>query len=423
MAKNVMQDVIPKEKRSIRNIPIPGSTKRPRIAAKPKDEEPMEEAPRRTHKIPPPRSPKSNKKLWFFGLTIFILFVIGGIMTVFGKTTIVITPKTAQAAISQTVTASTDSSTGVLFQMVELEDTLTKQVPATDAAYVEEKAHGTIIVYNNYDDKDQRLITNTRFESEDGKIYRIRESIVVPGKEGNTPGSVEAEVYADEVGESYNVSNAKFTIPGFKGDPRFDGFYAETKSSISGGFVGERQQIAEGVMSEARRELDTTLRANLLGAIRAQVPENLVVLEDLVTLTYEDIPQKDNGTMTTIGRKGKIMAPLIHNENLAKVLAQGSNTPAEVPFYIPSFDGVNVVPTDSDASDGQISFEINGPITFVASLDNEKIQHALANKAKTELTTVLSQFPSIASAEASISPFWVTSFPKEGKDIIIVVNK
>src|SRR5690606_8687411 len=103
MAKNVMQDVIPKEQRSIRNIPIPGNAKRPR-APRVSDEEPEETPPpRRTHKIPPPRSPKSNKKLWFLGLTIFVLFVIGGIMTVFGKTTIVITPKTAQAAISQTV--------------------------------------------------------------------------------------------------------------------------------------------------------------------------------------------------------------------------------------------------------------------------------------------------------------------------------
>lgn len=418
-----MQDVIPKEKRSIRNIPIPGSAKKPRVP-KVSDEEPEETpSPRRTHKIPPPRSPKSNKKLWFLGLTIFVLFVIGGIMTVFGKTTIVITPKTAQAAISQTVTASTDSSAGVLFQTVELEDTLTKQVPATDAAYVEEKAYGTIIVYNNYDDKDQRLITNTRFESTDGKIYRIRESIVVPGKEGNTPGSIEVVIYADEAGESYNVSNTKFTIPGFEGDPRFDGFYAETKTSISGGFVGERQQIAEGVMSEARRELDTTLRANLLGAIRAQVPANLVVLEDLVTLTYEDIPQKDNGSMTTVGRKGKIVAPLIHNENLAQTLAKGGNVPSEAPLYVPSFEGVSVTYVDSDLSDEQISFEINGPVTFVAVLDEDKIRHALANKSKNDLTTVLSQFPSIASAEASISPFWVTSFPKEGKDIIIVINQ
>ena len=417
-----MQDVIPKEKRSIRNIPIPGSGKRVR-ATKPKDEEPMEEAPRRSNKIPPPRSPKSNKRLWFFGLTIFLLFVIGGIMTVFGKTTIIITPKTAQAAINQTVTASTDSSTSVLFQMVELEDTLTKQVPATDVAYVEEKAHGTIIVYNNYDSKDQRLITNTRFESEDGKIYRIRESIVVPGKEGNTPGSVEAEVYADGVGDSYNTSNARFNIPGFKGDSRFDGFYAETKSSISGGFVGERQQIAEGVMDEARRELDTTLRANLLGAIRAQVPENLIILEDLVDISYEDITQKDNGNMVTIGRKGKITAPLINNENLATILAQGSNISLDVPLHVPSFDGIHATYIDSDTSDGQISFEISGPITFVTILDNKKIQYALAGKSKTDLTNILSQFPGIASAEASISPFWVTSFPKNGNAISIVVNK
>ena len=46
---------------------------------------------------------------------------------------------------------------------------------------MERKASGQIIVYNAYNDNNQKLIKNTRFETPDGKIYRIQASIIVPG--------------------------------------------------------------------------------------------------------------------------------------------------------------------------------------------------------------------------------------------------
>ena len=47
--------------------------------------------------------------------------------------------------------------------------------------------------------------------------------MVVPGKNGTTPGSIEVTVYADEVGSSYNAAPQTF-IPGFKGTERYSGF-------------------------------------------------------------------------------------------------------------------------------------------------------------------------------------------------------
>ena len=44
------------------------------------------------------------------------------------------------------------------------------------------KSSGKIIVYNNFSSEPQRLIIRTRFESPEGLVYRIPESIVVPGK-------------------------------------------------------------------------------------------------------------------------------------------------------------------------------------------------------------------------------------------------
>ena len=78
----------------------------------------------------------------------------------------------------------------------------------------DERATGVIVVYNAYSAAPQRLIKNTRFATEDGKIFRAKDSIVVPGttiENGKIiPGSVEAIVVADEPGEAYNFQTPEF---------------------------------------------------------------------------------------------------------------------------------------------------------------------------------------------------------------------
>ena len=44
-----------------------------------------------------------------------------------------------------------------------------------------EKARGSLTVYNEYSSSPQTLVATTRFESPEGKIFRIEKNIVVPG--------------------------------------------------------------------------------------------------------------------------------------------------------------------------------------------------------------------------------------------------
>ena len=64
--------------------------------------------------------------------------------------------------------------------------TLSKTILRSEPKEVNQKAQGELTVYNNYSEAPQILIKNTRFQTEDGKIFRIGDSITVPGKTGNT---------------------------------------------------------------------------------------------------------------------------------------------------------------------------------------------------------------------------------------------
>lgn len=101
------------------------------------------------------------------------------------------------------------------------------------------KATGKITIYNEYSTETQRMILRTRFESPDGRIYRLAASVIVPGKrivnQQEIPGQIDAMVIAEEEGPQYNIGPTTFTIPGFKGDPRYEYFLGVSTEAITTG--------------------------------------------------------------------------------------------------------------------------------------------------------------------------------------------
>ena len=245
MAKNILQDIVPPEKRSIRNIPIP--VKNTSLKHTISDIKPAPSTVRGNFEIPKvPRRPvinqtenshedipriypydgdlssegnrfSSQKKL-IWGASIFAaLIILISIISLFGGATVTVVPKSESVtATSDTVfTAKSNPSTGELgFQVLTITKQASKEVAASGEEKVERKATGTIVIYNSADKTAQRLIKNTRFEAPNGLIYRVSESVVVPavktenGK--SVPGSVEATVYADEAGDKYNIGKVDF---------------------------------------------------------------------------------------------------------------------------------------------------------------------------------------------------------------------
>ena len=79
------------------------------------------------------------------------------------------------------------------------------------------KASGSITVYNNYSTASVKLIKNTRFQTPAGLIFRVPADVVIPGKQGSTPGQVTVTVFADQVGQQYNIGpTPRLTVPGLQ---------------------------------------------------------------------------------------------------------------------------------------------------------------------------------------------------------------
>ncbi len=449
MAKNILQDIVPPEKRSIRNIPLPNrSTKREPIPETPSPKVKNSPAPVMPANTEAPKvysydedrfstavSGKSKKGIWA-GVVVAVLIVAFAVAAIFTSATVSISPRAQTVSVVDSVTFTAKRSATppeLPFELLTITKSAGKEVSASGEEKVERKASGSIIIYNDVDSAPQRLIKNTRFETSSGLIYRINESIVVPGKTTangqSVPGSVEAVVYADEAGEKYNISKTDFTVPGFKSDPvRYKGIYARSKTEIGGGFVGVVKKVSEADQKNAEEALRGTLRDELLKESLAQVPEGFVLFDGASQISFSALPQSDDrGSSVTINQQGVLRGILFSKKALSQYIAlqvapdiaKGNVLIADHKTLAFTLKEPSLISADNLES---VSFTLSGTASFISQFDEKVIKTDLAGKPERNLGTIMSNYPGVQSADSVIRPFWKGSFPKDTEDISIVIE-
>ena len=346
MKKNFLQDVVPaSQKRSIRDIPLPAH-KEPRIKRVVKQrihqeefdqqeeveevktsyvEEPVRVQEEDEDEYVPQRQPKSKKKRSGFGkkITYGVLAGIAICLLFFvSKTnaTITITPKKVNQEISVLIPLA-DSKLATKTQITK---TVTKTLPATSEQQVEKQASGKIKIINSHKETPQELVKNTRFQTPNGLIYRIRDSIVVPGYTMNgssvVPGTLEVEVFADSAGEEYNTSNAKFTIPGFSGKEQFEKIVAESVGNISGGYIGIQKVVSDEAKEQAEKELQEELKKQVEDT-KNQSTE-YVLVPNMETLSFGEIQDKPEGNSVVLSLSASVEAYSFVKKELSDFIGQ-----------------------------------------------------------------------------------------------------
>lgn len=380
----------------------------------------------------PPRKgtkrPFLKKKFFWFVSALALVFVIFLVSTIFAGANITIEPRQEKSAIDGTFTAvrSNEGGSGITYQVMALSDSASVEVPADQEEEVRERASGQIVVYNAHSSASQRLIKNTRFETSDGKVYRIDESVVVPGttvENGEiVPGSLEVTVYADEPGEEYNIGLTDFTVPGFRGDPRFETFYARSKTDITGGFSGVRRSPTEEDLNAAKQELEEQLRGSLIDSASAQKPEGFTLYQDAMDITFDDLEMEESGRNVTVTMRGTLQALIFNTDKLETFIAEQSLASYEgSPIRILNLNDIDfaLVSRDVLEEQSQAQFTLSGGVTIVWDINEEDLQTKLAGLPKGEFQQVLADYPNINRAQASIRPFWKRSFPDDPSNITV----
>lgn len=382
----------------------------------------------------------------FIGAFFYGLFFHDAVLTITQKHLDVALKDQPFHAGGENVGTSTDA---LSFQRMALSDEDSVSLAATGEKNVMSRSSGKVVIYNNFGPQTQRLIKNTRFQSADGKIYRINESVTIPGQKtinGKVvPGSLEVTVYADAAGEEYNIGLVDFTIPGFKGSPRYEKFFARSKTPMTGGFFGLMKIVSESDIQKAKDTLSASLKEKLLATAMAQKPKGMVLYKDAVFYSFTDSSDNaasgnnaaDDKKTVTLTVKGSLTAILFSAEELSKriVRLSVSQTP-DAPLntsgdhiLVTNIEELLFVQKNNSTTSPQppqegdtFDFTLSGDAHAVWQIDSVALAEKLAGVKKTDYKTILAGFSEIEKATAEIHPFWKMKFPSDVSKIRVEVD-
>lgn len=413
-----MRDMIPPEDRSIRNIPISRGHHHIQRQDIPEYYRPEPEAPRRSKR--PKRRPGR-----FILLALGVALVCGGAVAVismlYAGVAISVTPRTEALSASTTLAAQINAPVGVLgYTSISATRHATATVPATGTKRVSRQASGVVTITSTYS-AAQRLIANTRLEAPDGKIYRLVSSVDLPAG-----GSVTATVSAESPGESYNRSGATtFTLPGFRGDPRYEKFSAKSQGAIQGGFVGDEPAVASGDLEAARAELKTKLDNETGRALAQNTPRAALMIPGSQKVEYGEIVQSASADKKTavIAQSATASVAASNIRDLASALA----TKLVKDYGGEAVDFKNLedltLVASSSPEDGRLLVRVNGSATLVWQFDPNALKEAVRGRDKSQFQDIVNSFaPAIRSATATLRPFWVRVFPNDPEKIDITIK-
>lgn len=389
------------------------------------DEPPRRPQARSDSRMRNPRQRGSIGTVAFIVTTIALVVGVALYTYVFDSATITVVPKYKDVAdIGKVIVFSKDGTdpNGVPYTVETSSITKSKTLTLSESRKVEAKASGKITVYNNFDATPQKLIKNTRFESAKGKIYRINQSIDVPGKKGTTPGSIDVTVYADGNGADYNVTDTTFTIPGFKGTPRESAFYAKSKGPMTGGSSGTASTVSLADLNAAKDALALELSKELQLEVKNIKKEGSIPLYGAFEITYDDNENeivsgqssvyKVTGTANVMLANGAMLA-----ESIAKNFVDYDGAPVRLTYT----DTLIFTRKQSDHIVGTSSIPIliEGKPRVVWESDTDAIKELVKGKKRDEFKPLMKSVNSIESAEISFSPMWLSHFPKELTKLIV----
>ena len=454
MKKNIVQDIVPPSKKSIRNIEIPSrrikidDTKDENFVQPKKPDEvktpppsfdysasllpatpiPIKETPPESlYKYQYDQPKKPSRKILYTTAVVFIIALIFGISALFKSAKITVAPKSQPVhLVGSNFTANKDGASGLAFQIVTVSKDVQKTVTSNGQTEVQKKATGTVTILNK-SSQSQKLVATTRLQTPEGLIFRLNSAVTVPAEQNTTtPGSVTVAVTADAVGDKYNVGLKDFTIPGLKGTAKYSQIYGRSKTIMTGGFSGMQAIVSDQLLASTSSELQNNLKNSLATNIVSQIPANFILYPNSMSFSFSSVSQASTTSSgTVLDEKGTAYGVIFDRGTLARSIASLYSITDTI--KIDDLDALNFqyatgTPFDPSSSQTILNFSLTGDANIIWVFDANKLKTELLGLNKSQARAVISGYPAISEVWIETSPFWNQTIPNDSKKVELLTK-
>ena len=384
-------------------------------------------------------SQKSRRMLWWgvAGGTLFLTLLIVLISTVFVRLTVMVKPRMENVIIKDVV-VKLDSSVSqplvsqkvVPAEHLEFSKTITEKFESSGREPVEEKARGKIKLYNSFSSSPQRLVASTRFLTESGVLFRLPRDINIPGahiENGKiVPESIETELVADKAGEESNISGEiTLRINGFKGSPKYEGFYAIAPAGFSGGFRGEARTVSADDIKQAEEKITKRLFDELKQDIIKKIPPGFFIVEGLREIEMAKVNVPRPKTRLDIfpaeaNAKGQV---LVFKEKDIRDFIKGfilAND--EKKELLDDSLAVTYTVRKTDIAKGTAEVAIQGQVKIKSIILKDELAQLLKGKKEGSIAEILKGNNEFSGFSIAIFPPWIMRAPRDPSKILVILE-
>ncbi|MBI1888514.1 MAG: hypothetical protein HYS15_01070 [Candidatus Spechtbacteria bacterium] len=384
---------------------------------------------------------RSNARMIFKASLVFfagISLVLMGVTfySVLPKAKIYVEPIRREVDLEITITGDTnesraDNKKGVIPVQIFVKSVEgSKTIKTTTEKEVNAKAHGVVKIYNSYSSAPQTLVQNTRFISETGKLFRTTETVLVAGakiEEGNiVPSFTMAKVVASEAGEEYNIGPATFSIPGFKGTPKYLAFYAKSDGKMEGGKIGRVKVVSEEDYRNGVGELSRTLEAQAKAELALAVPSTFTTPEGGAEQSPVEVTSSknvsDEAEEFTLAGSLALSAFALRELDVLPMLAEEFRTKFPGEFLTGKNKSLQYEIKEKDFKKGVLKIKAMLKDVAETSIDAKKMRDGIRGKKEDDVRSYLASFPGIKQARVVFWPFWVTNIPEDAARIQVIID-
>ncbi len=366
------------------------------------------------------------RKRAFFFIALTAILILAIFYFSFTKLTILVTP--TQEIVNNNVLLDIYSSdnnphsaqvlTGSVMAITVNEQ---KTYTATGEEIIGQEVTGTVELINNYT-KNQPLVATTRLLSSDDKLFRIKDTTNIPAG-----GSLEVEIYADQIKPEMAIGPTKFIIPGLWAGLQ-DKVYAESKKAFVYQTKIERY-IKQSDLERARQDLKQRLINKAKAEAQRLFSDDYEIIydinDDLTTINSDAEIGEKIEEFNLVGESQVVI--IAFPKQLAEDLSERKLSllvPEDKELKEFNAKQLNYSLDNYNLKDGVATVKISFSGKMALREGAEVLDRSqLVNLNREQIEQYLESFPEIQNYSLSFSPRFLNTAPSLADRIIIKIQE